>query len=119
MTTNRHTVRGAARFLCTLGDRQAFVNAYAWLQWPLLIGNFGLLFGTYLVRKKSPLNLVMLAAWTACMAVSIGAVSAAFVEAGEASLILEVGAFGGEGADFFVSDGCAGRALGSCVCAWL
>lgn len=76
-------------YLCTFGNRQAFINAYSWGQYPLLFANFGLLFATYAIRKRSPYNFIALFAWTASMAISIGVVAAVYVEAGETSLIFE------------------------------
>ena len=80
----------SCRYACTLGDRQTFVNLYVYWQWPLLIANLALLAVTYAVRKKSPLNLLMLTVWTSTMSVSMGAVTAAFVEEGNTDLLFEV-----------------------------
>eukprot|EP00750_Incisomonas_marina_P012030 INCI16504.1.p1 GENE.INCI16504.1~~INCI16504.1.p1 ORF type:complete len:238 (+),score=31.88 INCI16504.1:232-945(+) len=76
-------------YLCTLGDRTVFINAYGWLQWPLFFANMGLLFATYTVRKKSPINLVLLMTWTSVMALSMGAVAAIFVEQDQSYLLFE------------------------------
>ena len=82
-------------YACTLGDRQTFVNLYVYWQWPLLIANLALLAVTYAVRKKSPLNLLMLTVWTSTMSVSMGAVTAAFVEEGNTDLLFEAAAITG------------------------
>eukprot|EP00591_Stephanopyxis_turris_P005297 CAMPEP_0195525176 /NCGR_PEP_ID=MMETSP0794_2-20130614/25472_1 /TAXON_ID=515487 /ORGANISM="Stephanopyxis turris, Strain CCMP 815" /LENGTH=259 /DNA_ID=CAMNT_0040655569 /DNA_START=60 /DNA_END=839 /DNA_ORIENTATION=- len=79
----------AIAYACTLTDRRAFVNAYSYAQWPLFFIDLGLLFATYALRKKSPWNLVLLGVWTSMMALSIGAVTAAFVEEGNGNLIFE------------------------------
>ena len=77
-------------YACTLGDRTFFINAYSYLQLPLFFLNLGLLSVVYAVRKKSPLNLLALVAWTSTISLSMGAVTAVYVEEGNANLLFQV-----------------------------
>jgi hypothetical protein len=77
-------------YACTLGDRAALINAYSYLQFPLLFVNLGLLALVTAVRKRSPLNLLALLAWTSVMSLSMGAVTAVYVEGGNTDLLFQV-----------------------------
>ena len=76
-------------YLCTLGDRTAFINAYPYVHLPLFIANMVLLGAVYAFRKRSPLNLLLLGIWTGVMAVTMGFITAVYVEAGESNLLFE------------------------------